>query len=138
MIDGIRSWITVVVQTLANGVRRCIHREPVEPSAFGDRQAADYSPLFRDGVEAQKNERPQPDRRALVDREFDLDCTRSEQLHSGVDSYPWIPPTAVKDYEPRTIVRELTSVQTMSDRKGQVQVTPRPGRGRRNDRLREV
>jgi hypothetical protein len=46
-----------------------------------------------------------------------------------------IPPAAIKDYQPGAIIREFGTVQAMFDRKRQVEVTPRPRRRRRYDRL---
>ena len=59
-------------------------------------------------------------------------------LHHGIYGHLWIPPTAIKDYQPGAIVRELSTVQAVFDRERQVEVTPRPRRGRGNDRPGQV
>jgi hypothetical protein len=126
------------VQALAEGVRRGIDREAVEPPPFAHGKGADYPCSLRYGIQPAQGEGPEYYRRPLVDLESYLDSARPQRLDDGVDGHSWIPPTAIKDYQPGAIVRELTTVQAMFDRERQVEVTPRPRRGRGNDRLRQL
>jgi hypothetical protein len=126
------------MEALTDGIGRGIYREAVEPSSFAHREIAGDPRFFRDGIQPDYSEGLENHRRSFVDREPDLDVTGSQQLHGSVDGHPWIPPTAVKDYQTSAVIRELSPVQAMFDREGQVQVTARPGRRRGHDRLREL
>ena len=137
-IDRLTSWISIVVQALADGVGRSINREAVESPALAHRKIADDPPSFRNRIESAHHEGPQYHRRPLVDLESDLYRPRSQRLYDGIDGHSWIPPPAIKDYQPSPVVWKLIPVQTMFDRERKVEVTSCPRRGGRDDGFREL
>ncbi|PYO09694.1 MAG: hypothetical protein DMD30_05260 [Gemmatimonadetes bacterium] len=137
-IDRLTSWISIVVQALADGVGRSINSEAVESPALAHRKIADDPRFFRNRIESAHHEGPQYHRRPLVNPEPDLYRPGSQSLDDGIDGHSWIPPTAIKDYQPSPVVWELIPVQTMFDRERKVEVTSCPRRGRRDDGFGEL
>src|SRR6266513_1640678 len=137
-IGRIGPWISIVVQALAHGVGRGVDREAIESAALANGKTPDERDSFRNRIQSAHHEGPQYHRRPLADVEPDLDRPGSQQLYHGVDGHSWIPPTAIKDYQPRPIVRELIPVQAMFDSEREVEVTPRPRRGSGDDRFGEL
>ena len=126
------------MQALADGVGRSINSEAVESPALAHRKIADDPRFFRNRIESAHHEGPQYHRRPLVNPEPDLYRPGSQSLDDGIDGHSWIPPTAIKDYQPSPVVWELIPVQTMFDRERKVEVTSCPRRGGRDDGFREL